>query len=107
LTPLEILAELDRLGIRVWWSAVGGQGRHSRSPKIRVPRSAPPELCEAIREHNDELIRIMARRKGASLASTTEILNHRRCEPCGLPLRNRVLGSSGLLTSPQGAGYAQ
>jgi hypothetical protein len=62
--PREILAELDRLGIQVWWSEIGGQGRYSRTPKIRVPDGAPPELCEAIREHNDELLKIMDRRKG-------------------------------------------
>ena len=64
MNPQEILAELDRLGIRVWWSEIGAQGRYSRTPKIRVPDSAPPELCEAIREHNDELLKIMDRRKG-------------------------------------------
>ena len=64
MNPQEILAELDRLGIRVWWSRVGGQGRPFRAPKIRVPNNAPPELREAIREHNDELLKIMDRRKG-------------------------------------------
>jgi hypothetical protein len=62
--PREILDELDRLGIRVWWREIGAQGRHSRTPKIRVQEGAPPELCEAIREHNDELLKIMDRRKG-------------------------------------------
>jgi len=65
LNPREILAELDRLGIRVWWSKVGEQQRHSRTPKIRVPNSAPPELREAMRENNDELLRLMDRRKGS------------------------------------------
>ncbi len=64
MNPQEILAQLDRLGIRVWWSKVGGQGRPSRTPEIRIPNSAPPELREAIREHNDELLKIMDRRKG-------------------------------------------
>ncbi len=64
LNPREILAELDRLGIRVWWSKVGGQERRSRTSKIRVPNSAPPELREAIRENNDELLKLMDRRKG-------------------------------------------
>ncbi len=39
--PREILDELDRLGIRVWWREVGAQGRHSRTPKIRVQEGAP------------------------------------------------------------------
>jgi hypothetical protein len=41
LNPREILDELDRLGIRVWWSELGTQGRNLRTPKIRVQESAP------------------------------------------------------------------
>ena len=47
-------------------------------PKIRVPRSLPPELREAIKEHNDELLKMMTVARKVFPASTIEIPNHYR-----------------------------
>lgn len=60
--PQEVLEELDRLGITVWWQQIGAD--QDPGTRIRYPASTPPELAAAIEEHTDTLLKIMERRSG-------------------------------------------
>jgi hypothetical protein len=51
--PQEILDELDRLKVTIWWQ---GLGRGPQPPVIRLDsRKVPPELAEQIRMNTAEL----------------------------------------------------
>lgn len=53
----EVLAELDRLGVVLWWQDLG---REPRLPTLRFDnRRVPPELAEQIRLHTEDLHKIM------------------------------------------------
>jgi hypothetical protein len=55
--PQEILDELDRLKVTIWWQ---GLGRGPQPPVIRFDsRKVPPELAEQIRMNTAELHKIM------------------------------------------------
>jgi len=58
----QVLEELDRLGITVWWQQIGAD--QDPGTKIRYPASTPPELAASIEEHTDTLLKIMERRTG-------------------------------------------
>ncbi len=60
--PREILEELDRLGITVWWQQISAH--QDPATRIRYPASTPSELAAAIEEHTDTLLKIMERRSG-------------------------------------------
>jgi hypothetical protein len=63
--PREVLEELDRLGVTVWWLQYGGD---SLAPGTRIESigQVSPELRAAIDEHTETLLQIMTRRPGES-----------------------------------------
>jgi hypothetical protein len=62
MTPKEVLAVLDRLGITVWWQQISAD--LEPGTYIRYPERTPLELRAAIDEHTETLLKIMERRPG-------------------------------------------
>jgi hypothetical protein len=58
----EVLAELDRLGVTVWWQQISAH--QDAGTTIQTSRPVPPELRAAIDEHTETLLKIMERRTG-------------------------------------------
>lgn len=57
MNPREILDELDRLGVVLWWQDLGNE---SSLPTLRFDsRKVPPELAEQIRLRTEELHKIV------------------------------------------------
>lgn len=54
--PQEILDELDRLQITIWYQQIGPD--QDPFTLIRHPASVPPELASAIKEHTGTLLKI-------------------------------------------------
>ncbi len=55
----EILTELDRIGVVVWWQDLG---KEPQPPSLRFDgRLVPPSLAEEIRQNTVELHKIMRR----------------------------------------------
>lgn len=55
--PQEILDELDRLDVVLWWQDLG---RETRLPTLRFDADkVPPRLAEQIRLHTEELHKIV------------------------------------------------
>lgn len=77
--PHEVLAELDRLGITVWWDESRVRSGYPTSPTIRIEGTVPEELRVAIREHNDHLLKIMRTEVGERNVG----IRHRRPHPPG------------------------
>jgi hypothetical protein len=65
ITPREVLAELDRANIIVYWTQ---NGVDSLAPGTRIETvgRVSPELRAAIDEHTEMLLQIMTRRPGES-----------------------------------------
>jgi hypothetical protein len=58
----EVLAELDQLGITVWWQQISaGQ---DPGTTLQTSRPVPPELRAAIDENTETLLKIMERKTG-------------------------------------------
>ncbi len=64
MNPHEILEELDRLGVTIWYVRYGAQLDYQA--QIRHESSVPPELAQAISENREMLIRIGGFRPGDS-----------------------------------------
>jgi hypothetical protein len=64
--PREVLAELDRLGITVWWQQASSGAGADFEPGSRIePLGAVPrELRAAIDAHTETLLQVMSRRPG-------------------------------------------
>lgn len=52
----EVLAELDRLQITIWYQQIGPD--QDSGTTIRHPGSVPPDLAGAIKEHTGTLLKI-------------------------------------------------
>ncbi len=65
MSPREVLAELDRRNIMVYWMQ---DGADSLAPGTRIENvgCVSPELRAAIDEHTEMLLQIMTRRPGES-----------------------------------------
>lgn len=57
MTPREILEELDRLGVTVWWQQLGAD--QDEGTTLQTSRPVPPDLRAAIDEHTGALLKIM------------------------------------------------
>lgn len=60
--PREILAELDRLGVALWWRKIGAD-QHSR---IETSEQVSPQLRAALDAHSETLLAIITSRPGDS-----------------------------------------
>jgi hypothetical protein len=69
--PREVLAELDRLGITIWWQqASPGPGAHLEpGTRIEPLSQVPRELRAAIDAHTETLLQVMSRRPGQTPGS--------------------------------------
>jgi hypothetical protein len=62
MTPQEVLAELDRLGVTVWWQQISAD--QDPETTLQTNRPVPPELRAALDEHTDTLLKLMEQRPG-------------------------------------------
>jgi hypothetical protein len=63
----EVLAELDRLGVTLWWQQTSAA--QDPGTALRTARPVPPELRAAIDEHTETLLKSMERRPGQAPGS--------------------------------------
>jgi hypothetical protein len=62
MSPHEVLAELDRLGVTVWWQQISADLEEGTT--LQTTRPVSPELRAALDEHTDTLLKLMERRSG-------------------------------------------
>ena len=62
MSPHEVLAELDRLGVTVWWQQISAD--QDPGTTLQTNQPVPPELRAALHEHTDTLLKLMEQRPG-------------------------------------------